>query len=724
MNIPSLHTPLPMRPWKPQVHIDWRLLLFFLLLMLLPFILFAGPRGCEAARSPRPMPTDPTFAVTFSADTLKESFPAVFSSLTIALTSIPDDTVYVIAWPGTQLNVAGGYGIPDTLLFTPFAAALNPQEIKVKPWNDTEFEGWHTGTLLFTVFSDDPAFDGGVIDAVDYVIEDNDLPPGITSLIPLDTILQEGLPGVDLAFALTSIPTDTVYITIDPDDQLRITGIPDEPVTLVFAPDASSLSLDYAAVRAVDDALFEGLHAGAVTFTVTSADPVYAAFTLPTAIWEINDNDSPPAIISNIPSDTTLAEGLPGVDLLFALASEPTDSVYITIDPDDQLRITGIPGEAVTVVYAPNASALNFNGAGVRAVDDYIYEGTHTGTVTFSVTSADPDYDGWVLPAVTFPIIDNDSAPGITFSAPAVLTLTEGETEELPVVIALHSVPTDTVYIHVQPDDQLRISEPGVPVTLVFPPNTSALNDHVANIKVYDDYAYEGAHTGTVSFEIETSDAVYAAFLLDPITVAITDNDVLPSIIFSDTSGFAGTEGDSLLQFTVRFGSAPAATITMSLVPDLNLDLGKGPGDEVKLKFKSDSALIDKLVDVFITDDFIVEGAHFGYITITLTGDDTAYTNLAVPDIRVAITDNDIVSIAHYDPAVFNMYPVPAAEVIRYTAPAGSALNIYNVVGERVYAEQQLAGSGQLAIDSWPPGTYHAVISHQSASWYCRFVKL
>ena len=580
---------------------------FACLLLLQPRCAYAADGGYEAGAWAKPMPTDPTFAITFTADTLKESFPAVFSSLTIALTSIPSDTVYVIADPGSQLNIAGGWGIPDTLMFTPYPAALNPQEIKVKPWNDAVYEGWHTGTLTFSVVSDDPVYDGGMIDAVEYVIEDNDLPPGINSLIPLDTMLEEGLPGVDLALSLTSIPADTVYITVDPDDQLRITGIPGEPVTLVFAPDATCLSFDYVSVRAVDDALYEGLHTGTVQFIVSTSDTIYADFTVADATWAITDNDN---------------------------------------------------------------------------------------------------------------------APGILFSVPDVLALTEGETEELPVIIALQSVPADTVYIYVDPDDQLRVSEPGVAVALVFPPNTSALNDHVANIKVFDDYIYEGPHTGTVTFSIVTSDADYAAFTLDPVVVDIADNDALPAIIFSDTSGFAGTEGDSILQFTVRFGSAPLSTITMSLQPDLNLDLGKGPGDEVKLKFKSDSALIDKVVDVFITDDVIVEGSHYGYITITLIGDDTNYTYMSVPDIRVAITDNDVVSIAQLDPLVFSIYPSPAADRITYTAPTGCMLRIYSAAGALQHAAETTAENGMLDISTWPPGMYQAVLQQGRSLWSFSFVKL
>lgn len=596
----NVNSPMQRNP-SGKYAIDWRLLLFFLLLFLLPFIVFG--------KTPKPVApaTDPQFVVTTVPDVLDEGFVAFYSSLTIALSYIPSDTVYIIAHPGTQLNIDGGYLVNDTLMFTPFAAALLPKEIKVKPYNDAIYEGDHFGSVTFEVISDDGDFNMGTIDPATYAILDDELPPGIITEFVTDTVLHEGLAGVSLACALTSVPTDTVYITIDPDDQLRITFVPGEAVTLKFEPNTSALSLDGINIRAVEDALFEGPHTGTVTFTISSTDAVYAAFTL----------------------------------------------------------------------------------------DDIVYA-----------------------------IADNDNPPGINFSIPPVLALTEGELTELPVVISLNSVPADTVKIWVQPDDQLRVTEPGTAVALIFPPNTSALNDHIANIKVYDDYVFEGPHTGAVSFSIETSDADYAAFTLPGFDVSITDNELEPFIVFSDTSGFAGTEGDSILFFTVQFGSVPLSTITMSFQPDLNLNLGKGPGDEVKLKFRGDSALLVQTVDVFITDDFPYEGAHYGYIDITIFGDDPAYTSWDVRTIRVSITDNDVISIATSQPDLFNVFPTPAQNFLQYQLQTPGLMQIYNAQGACVYTSTSDATSGTIDISAWQSGKYFAVTTINGIRYYADCIKL
>jgi len=671
-----------------------------ILSLCLPVLAFMGITPAATAA------TDPEFIVTFAADTLDEGYPAVYSSLFISLAEIPADTVYIIADPGTQCNINGGWMITDTLMFTPFAAALIPQEIKVKPWNDTDVEGLHLGVVSFTVSSDDPVFDEGMIDAVWYVIEDNDFDPGVVVDFVLDTILQEGLAGVDLKFRLLTIPDDTVYITADPDLQLRITATPGEAAVAIFYPNPSALNFTGFPVRAVDDAVYEGPHAGTIEFSVSSDDADYNAFVITPLTYSILDNEPFPSVLTDIPVDTFLTEGLAGFNVLYALSTQPQDTVFITLDPDDQLRVTAIPGEAITLIFPPDATALSFDGANLRAADDFIYEGPHSGTINISIFSDDPFYNALSLDPLIYAIVDNDNPPGLTVTPPASFELTEGLTEIALVTIALESVPSDTVYIHVQPDLQLRITEPGVAYTMVFPPNTTALNDHFANIKVYDDIVYEETHSGMVTYSIETTDPDYTGMLIDPMEFTIYDNEILPAIIFSDTSGFSGTEGDSILSFSIRFNSIPVSTMTITLQPDLNLDLGKGPGDELKLKFRSDSALVDQWVNVYISDDHLVEGLHTGVITFAMTGTDPYYAAMSIPDLRVSIIDNDINTIAEYDAEMFSAWPVPATEFVAYRLAQFGDIQVYNALGILIREEKNVL-QGQLSIQDWPPGSYY-----------------
>jgi len=710
-----------------KVNIDWRVVLFFILLILLPFILFSAPANNLSGKNFYPLPlaedTIPEFVVVSTPDTLREDFIAIFSSLTIALDSIPSDTVAITAIPDAQLNLGLGAGVPVTLYFAPYPMALLPQEIKVKPVDDIIFEDWHYGNITFLLDTAGSGFNELVMNDIQYLIEDNDLMPGINYIVNTDTFLTEGLSGVELLFSMNSIPSDTVIITIDPDDQMRITGTPGEAVELIFPPNASSLNLNGVNIRAADDAIFEDLHSGTVNYTVTTDDIIYAGFIIPDLTYIIYDNDSVPAINAVINLDTFLTEGLTGVDLLFALKSIPYDTVKIIVDPDDQMRITGIPGEAVELIFEPNASSLNFEGISIRAFDDTEFEGVHSGLIQFAIISLDTNYADLIIDDVIYAIYDNDSTPEIHFSIPAILEVIEGD-GEIPVEIYLASVPTDTVFINVIPDLQLRLAgAPGELLQLVFPPNGTALNPHIAIVKAYDDVIFEGTHAGSVSFEIITADPDYSAFSLDPFDIIIFDNDLMPGIVIEDTTGLAGTEGDSILFFNVVLTSIPQLTVTINFDPDDQLDLGKGHGNIVSHKFRNDSALIARTVDVFIYDDPFYEGLHIGIIECTITTSDTNYTTFSIPDIVVDITDNDGVDIVEFNPLQFNIYPTISAGIVQYDITDLSDkvnLTVFNSTGNLVAIRSVSAHSGTCDMSNLPSGNYIVTAEINNQKYYCR----
>jgi hypothetical protein len=150
----------------------------------------------------------------------------------------------------------------------------------------------------------------------------------------------------------------------------------------------------------------------------------------------------------------------------------------------------------------------------------------------------------------------------------------------------------------------------------------------------------------------------------------------------------------------------------MTLQPDLNLNLGKGPGDEVKLKFRGDSALLVQTVDVFITDDYPYEGPHFGYISITL-----------VRTIRVSITDNDEVSISSMQPDLFNIYPTLATTSIQYQMQTPGSIQVFNALGTCVYTISSTDISGSIDISAWPPGKYFLLTQEKGRTYYAVCVK-
>ncbi|MEA5572572.1 DUF3616 domain-containing protein [Calothrix sp. UHCC 0171] len=102
---------------------------------------------------------------------------------------------------------------------------------------------------------------------------------------------------------------------------------------------------------------------------------------------------------------TDVAEGGATDTYTIVLKTQPTADVTINITVDNQVT-TNSP----TLTFTPQ----NWNVAQavtVTAVDDDFIEGTHTGTITHSVSSSDTNYNGTAIANITVNITDNDTLP-------------------------------------------------------------------------------------------------------------------------------------------------------------------------------------------------------------------------------------------------------------------------------------------------------------------------
>ncbi|RPF42904.1 S-layer family protein [Thermodesulfitimonas autotrophica] len=119
------------------------------------------------------------------------------------------------------------------------------------------------------------------------------------------------------------------------------------------------------------------------------------------------------------PKTVAVSEGGPGATYTLKLATQPTATVTVNVYGDSQVSVT--------------PTSLTFDGTNynlpqtvtVTAVDDRVIEGSHTGTVTHSATSVDPDYNNILIAPVTVNIADNDVPGG---APPPAVTLTPGTT--------------------------------------------------------------------------------------------------------------------------------------------------------------------------------------------------------------------------------------------------------------------------------------------------------
>lgn len=213
-----------------------------------------------------------------------------------------------------------------------------------------------------------------------------------------DTLVTEGGATDTFTVTLTAEPTSDVTITFDVGTQVTFA-----PNPLVISP-ANWNVPQTVTVTAVDDPVIEGAHSATVGFTFTG-DANFAAIT-PNSIGivvDIIDNDNPAVLVAESNGTTAVVEGISDDTFTVALQSQPSAPITVTLDGGTQL---------VT------PAALTFDGTNwnvaqtvtASAVVDLVYEGAHTGTYTFTVTSADANYNGLTVAPITVSITDGVSS--------------------------------------------------------------------------------------------------------------------------------------------------------------------------------------------------------------------------------------------------------------------------------------------------------------------------
>ncbi len=119
-----------------------------------------------------------------------------------------------------------------------------------------------------------------------------------------------------------------------------------------------------------------------------------------------------PGVVIDPTTNVSVSEDGATAALDVMLSAEPTADVTLTVTADAEMEVS-IDGGAT---YASSADLIFSPGSAttpqtitVRALDDAELEGAHTGTLSFSASSADADYDGATIGDVTVDIADNET---------------------------------------------------------------------------------------------------------------------------------------------------------------------------------------------------------------------------------------------------------------------------------------------------------------------------
>ncbi|MFC1597786.1 GEVED domain-containing protein, partial [Planctomycetota bacterium] len=543
---------------------------------------------------------------------------------TVVLTSEPTHDVHVVLDPDTQLGVAP----VGPLVFTP-ADWDSAQTVTVSAVDDDVAEGAHTGAIVHTASSTDPAYDGIAVDSVTANIDDNDT-AGVTILeTGGDTAVVEGGATDSYHVLLTSQPTHNVHVLLDPDTQVGVA--PAGP--LVFTP-ADWDSAQTVTVSAVDDDVVEGPHTGTILHTASSADPIYNGIAVDSVTANVGDNDTAGVSILEPGGDTAVVEGGATDTYHVVLTSQPAHDVHVVLNPDTQVGVA----PAGPLVFTP-ANWDSAQTVTVSAVDDDMVEGVHTGTIVHAASSADPVYSWIAVDSVTAYISDNDTAGVAIFETGGDTEVVEGGATDTYHVL-LTSQPMHDVYVLLDPDVQVGVAPAG---PLVFTP-ADWDSAQTVTVSAVDDDVVEGPHTGTIVHTASSTDPVYSGIAVDSVTTNIDDNDTA-GVTVHPILGLTTTEAGGTDTFTIVLHTQPTAHVTIGLDSSDTTE-GTVPGG---VTFTPANWATAQTVTVTGQDDDVDDG-DAGYTILTApatitNGSDTNYEGLNAADVSVTNQDNDTAGV-------------------------------------------------------------------------------
>ncbi len=459
-------------------------------------------------------------------------------------------------------------------------------------------------------------------------------------------------PGLQAGYdvRLRSMPAAPVSVAILPDDQVRVSK-----TVLTFTPENWETSQQVLIVAVDDD--FDELtpHPGMVDHRVSSADPLYAdidagyqtpfvnpsrADATPRTIEvAVTDDDTAVILIDESSNGAPVLEGSSQVRFYtLSLTSRPRADVTLTLSADSQLTV-----DPSSVVIPAAQWSLPVTIMSMVANDDFV-EGAHSGDITHSATSDDPQYGPAARyqntsstpspqPNILRILIEDDDIPGLIL-APARINVLEGGSESYTVALAAR--PTEPVEVALASDSQTVTDID----SLTFLPD-DWMTPQTVLVTAVDDADTEGPHLSRIRHTTTSTDPNYQA-LGATLTVDIADDDS-PSV-FVAPSVLELEEGGSSKAYDIVLTTRPADDVVIEFAVDAQVGLAAE-----RLRFTPDDWEQPQSVSVSAVDDRIDESSapatHISYISHGVASDDIQYNSLPANGITINIGDNDNAAI-------------------------------------------------------------------------------
>ncbi|RMH77222.1 MAG: DUF4347 domain-containing protein [Cyanobacteria bacterium J007] len=456
----------------------------------------------------------------------------------------------------------------------------------------------------------------GPDDAAELAITDDES-PGIAIAPPGNsTAITEGGVTDTYTLVLTSQPIAEVTVNFSTDEQIEAIA----PMT--FTPSHWNTP-QTVTVRAIDDGEIEGNQTSAIAHTVGSSDRHYNGLVVGEVTAHITDNDSAGLSVMQSGGNTTVAEGGSGDAYQVVLTARPTAETTVNTIADSRLSTTS------QLVFTPE----NWNipqAIDVTAIDDTIAQGNQILTISHSIASADPNYDGLATDSVMVDAIDNDSAGVSIVQIGGNTSLVEGESGDRYEVV-LTAQPTAEVTIAIAPDNQTTVSA----TSLTFTPDNWNVAQSVS-VEAIDDAIAEGLHLSTIAHSSSSADPNYDGLGIAAVGAEITDNDSPGVVLTPSEESLQVSEDGKHTEYSVSLTTIPQEEVR--IVPTVASQLEA----IAPLSFNPRNWNIPQTVTVRAIDDAQLEGVHSGAIAHQVESDDPKYNGLETSSLWVEIIDNEV----------------------------------------------------------------------------------
>lgn len=346
--------------------------------------------------------------------------------------------------------------------------------------------------------------------------------------------------------------------------------------------------------------------------------------------YTITDNDTP-GVTADLGTGLSVSEGSAFPDTYsLVLNSVPTEDVVITPNVDGELTISP------TTLTFTSSSWATPQTLSVLAVDDAYAEGTHSGAISYAVSSTDLGYEGLSVSSTTVSINDNDFA-GVTVSASGGSTIISENGVTDTYTLVLNTIPTADVVIAITPDAQSTVSTSSI----TFTSSTWDIAQTIT-ITAVNDTDVEGAHSSSLTHSVTSDDSEYNAIFLMGLFPSVIDNDAAAVTVSASGASTGVREGLITDTYTINLETQPTGDVVVTTSIDAELSISPS-----SLTFTSENWLIPQAFTITAVDDEDFEGSDSISVYHWASSSDSGYNAISIDSVSVGIYDNDGFSITH-----------------------------------------------------------------------------